>query len=364
MLYLTMGLPKAKEFVLGRSQFEVVDGILYHVERDKTLHVIPPFGQRRKLFDEAHAGQFGAHLGNVKVHGQLARHYWWPTMRMDIISWSRSCTVCASRQIGQPLHPLLTPLSVGGPFDRIGVDVIQFPKSNKGNKYAIVFMDYLTKWPEVFPTRDQSSLTIARLLVEHIIPRHGVPVELLSDRGSSFLSKLMFELYKLLGTKKISTTAYHPQTDGLVERFNRTLTDMLSKKVHHSGKDWDVQLPYVLFAYRSSPQESTKESPFFLLYGRNPCLPSEAIFNSSVPLKREIVDLEDYSTEVATRMSLAWETAKLCIKDSQKKQKKFHDNKAKDPKITVGDKVFVFFPSKKIGKSYKFARPFQGPYLV
>ena len=140
---------------------------------------------------------------------------------------------------------------MGGPFDRVGVDVLQLPTSRKGNKYAIVFVDYLTKWPEVFPARDQSALTIGKLLVERIIPTHGVPSQLLSDRGAAFLSKLMYELYKLLGIKKVSTTAYHPQTDGLMERFNRTLTDMLSKRVHPSGKDWDTQLPYVLFAYRS-----------------------------------------------------------------------------------------------------------------
>ena len=119
---------------------------------------------------------------------------------------------------------------------------------------------------------DQSALTIAKLLVEHIISRHGVPSELLSDRGPAFLSNLLKEVYKLMGIKKTNTTAYYPQTDGLVERFNRTLTDMLAKTVEKSGKDWDLRLPYVLFAYRSSPQESTKESPFFLLYGRDPTL--------------------------------------------------------------------------------------------
>ena len=132
----------------------MIDGVLYHVERDKTLRVIPPMSYRKMLFEEAHRGQFGAHLGSSRVDGQLARAYWWSTMRTDINHWSRSCTICASRQVGRPLHPLLTPLPVGGPFDRIGVDVIQFPKSSKGNKYAVVFMDYLTKWPEVFPTRD------------------------------------------------------------------------------------------------------------------------------------------------------------------------------------------------------------------
>ena len=158
-------------------------------------------------------------------------------MRADIDSWARACQICASRSVGKPLHPSLVPLPVGGPFDRVGVDVVQLPTSRKGNKYAVVFIDYLTKWPEVYPTRDQSSLTIARLLVEHIIPQHGVPSQLLSDRGATFLSKIMFELYKLLGIKKVSTTAYHPQTDGLVERYIRTLVDMLSKKVEQSGKD-------------------------------------------------------------------------------------------------------------------------------
>jgi transposase InsO family protein len=90
-------------------------------------------------------------------------------------------------------------------------------------------MDYLTKWPEVFPARDQSALTIAKILVEHIVCRHGVPAELLLDRGANFLSGLLHNVNTLLGIKKTNTTAYHPQTDGLVERFNRTLLDMLAK---------------------------------------------------------------------------------------------------------------------------------------
>ena len=81
--------------------------------------------------------------------------------------------------------------------------------------------------------------------MEHIIPQHREPLQLLPDRGATFLSKIMLELYKLLGIKKVSMTAYHPQTDSLVERYIHTLIDMLSKKVEQSGKDWDKQLPYV-----------------------------------------------------------------------------------------------------------------------
>lgn len=157
----------------------------------------------------------------------------------------------------------------------MGVDIIQYPKSANGNRYAVVFVDFLTKWPEVFATADQSAATIARLLVDQIICRHGIPTELLSDRGATFLSQLLSEVYQLMGMRKVNTTVYHPQTDGLVKRLNRTMTDMLAKTVQKHGTDWDERLPYVLFAYRASLQESTRESPFFLLYGRDPKLPTE-----------------------------------------------------------------------------------------
>ena len=137
------------------------------------MHVIPPLTYRKKLFDEAHVGKFGAHLRDAKIHSQLGKHYWWRGMRKDIYQWYRSCLTCATRDVGRVVRPPLLPIPVEGLFDHIGVDVVQFLKSKQGNKYAIVFIDYLTKWVEVFPTADQSALTIAHLLVEEIISRHG-----------------------------------------------------------------------------------------------------------------------------------------------------------------------------------------------
>ena len=222
-------------------------------------------------------------------------------MRADTTRWTRGCLVCATHSTGRAPCPPLTPLPVAGPFDHVGVDVIQFPRSHSGNLYAVVFMDYLTKWPEVFPVPDQSAATIARLLVEEIVSRHGVPSEVLSDRGCASLSGLMKEMETLLGFHKVNTSAYHPQTDGLVERFNRTLTSMLAKKMEKEGRDWDQHLPYVLFAYRASQQQSTRESPFFLLYGRDPRLPVEAVV-SPVQTKK-LVDLKEYGSGLASKMS-------------------------------------------------------------
>ena len=240
---------RAREIVLSQSQFQIKEGILYHVEKDRTLRIIPPQSLREKLFHETHDGTFGAHLRDAKNHSILGKHYWWPGMRTDILKWCRACLTCATCRTGRAYKPPLTPITVAGPFDRVGVDIIKFPKSAAGNQYAVVFMDYLTKWPEVFAVPDQTALTIAKLLVEHVISRHGVPAELLSDRGAAFLSTLVSELCQLMGIHKVNTTAYHPQTDGLVERFNRTLTEMLAKKVERSGQDWDTHLPFVLFAY-------------------------------------------------------------------------------------------------------------------
>ena len=165
---------KARDLVLGRSLYQVIGGILYHMEPDKSLRLIPPDGDRERLFHEVHSGIFGAHLKDVKIHGELSKHYWWPKMRADICKWCRSCLVCVTRQAGRVVQPPLTPIPVYGPFHRVGVDVIQFPKSHTGNRYGIVFVDYLTKWPEVFATSDQTALTIAKLFVEQIVCRHGV----------------------------------------------------------------------------------------------------------------------------------------------------------------------------------------------
>ena len=365
--YLTQGvLPQdhhqARELALSKSQYKMIDDVLYYIRPDKTLRVIPPTSDREKLFQEAHEGAFGGHLRGAKIHSELFKHYWWPSMRTEILKWCRGCLVCASRRIGQQERPPLAPIPVAGPFDKVGVDVLQLPKSYDGNRYAVVFVDYLTKWPEVFATADQSALTIAKLLVEHVISRHGVPAEVLSDRGASFLSNLMQEVCRLMGIKKVNTTAHHPQTDGLVERYNRTLIDMLAKTVDKSGQNWDTRLPYVLFAYRASKQESTRESPFYPLYGRDPRLPTEAAL--STPLTRAYIDTDDYKTELTLNFTEAWDLSRQQVEKAQRQQKRFYDRRSRKPTFRVGDRVFLYMPAAKTGQAYKFARPYHGPYRV
>ena len=222
-------------------------------------------------------------------------------MRSDIRKYCCSCMVCASRSgARRAFKPELQSIPVGGHFHRVGVDVLQLPLTFEINQYAIVFIDYLSKWPEVFASPDQKAETIAKLLVEQVVARHGVPEQLLSDRGANFLSELMQEVCSLLGIKNI-TSGYHPQTDS-IERFNRTLINMLSKCVSKHGCDWDTRLPYLLFAYHISVQDSTQESPLYLMYGQDPRIPTETALTQ--PTTPNQVDISDYRTELVTHLSM------------------------------------------------------------
>ena len=169
--YLATGvLPQedrlARRVALTSSQYTILDRILYHIADDSALWIVPPSSTRRELFDEVHGGRFGAHLSDLKVYSELRKHYWWEGMRRDVNNWTRACLICATYHVRRKVKPPLPPLPVSGTFDGVGVDV---PKTRRGNRYAVVFVDYLTKWPEV---PDPTSANIARLLIEEVISRH------------------------------------------------------------------------------------------------------------------------------------------------------------------------------------------------
>jgi len=193
-----------------------------------------------------------------------------------------------------------------------------------------------------------------------IFARVGIPKEILTDQGANFTSKLQAEVYQLLHVDALRTSPYHPQTDGLVEIFNGTLKEMLRKTAMADGKDWDKLIPYVLFAYREVPQESTGFSPFELLYGRDVRGPldvlkeewgaspkSDTIIISHVMLMRE--RLEQMSMTVQENMQQA-----------QTQQKRWYNQTARDQTLDPGDLVLALLPTS----TSKFLAQWHGPYEV
>ena len=137
---------------------------------------------------------------------------------------------------------------------------------------------------------------------------------------------------------------------------------MLAKYARQFGDNWDEHLQHVLFAYRTKPHESTGESPYYLLYGRDAYLPLDAAL--SKPRNPYQIDLDDYRIELVAGLSEAWQLAQSEIKKAQKHQKKQHDKKAKDETFNVGDRVMIFMPHETTGKRRKLALPYHGPYRV
>ena len=192
----------------------------------------------------------------------------------------------------------------------------------------------------------------------------GVPESLLSDRGANLLANVMMDVCSLLGITKLNTTAYHPQCNGMIERMYRTLKAMLRKHAVKFGPQWDKFLPGVLWAYRNSPHETTKEKPSFLMFGLDLRSPTEAALLPVEP--PEPSDVGDYREELVLSLSSARELAATNIRNEQKRAKERYDNKSivKPHPYKIGDWVLVCFPQEETGKKRKLSKPWHGPYRV
>ena len=354
------------------------DGLLYRIEqlyrggramagKVRYLLWVPEVLRPDVLFSCHDHLLSGGHLGVQKTFAKLRMRYYWTGMFRTVEDWCKSCASCASRKnprgIEAPLAPLPVPTE---PFQMISVDVLGpfVAAEGSGNKYVLVYCDHLTRWVETVAFRRNDSAVMARVLVERIMCRHGAPQVILSDRGRPFMSALAKEVYRLLRVKKVSTAAYRPQTNGLVERFNRTLASMLSMYVNSKHKDWDRYLPYVTFAYNTAVHASTKETPFFLLYGREARLPLDTQLLPMTP--HEHLSVEEYRAELVEGLRVAHEFGREALLRDKQQQELRRGPGKNVPVFEVGDLVQVKNPAlhNTIGLTRKLTNAWTGPFKV
>ena len=356
---------ETKKIAAQASQFAIVQNVLYFIDasRQNLRRAAVPSHLQQQIMAEIHGGVMSGHFSGNRLYKTLCRQWWWETMYRDAISYCKNCAECAIVSgTGRVQRPPLHPIPVQRAFQILEVDIMELPITKRGNRYLIVFQDFLTKWPLVFLAPDQKAIRIVCLLAEEIIPVIGVPDALLSDRGTNLLSHLMQDVCQLLGMTKLNTTAYHPQCDGMIERLNRTLKSMIRKHVAKFGNEWDRYLAGVLWAYRNTPLEATQEKPSFLLFGIDCKSPTEAALLS--PELLEPVDVSDYREELVLSLSSARTLAASSIKEAQCRYKAQYDKKTHPVNHRVGDWVLVRFPHEESGKQRKLARPWHGPYHV
>ena len=360
------------------SKFVVKEGHLYRIEqlyrggraqagKVRYLLWIPEALRTDVLFACHDHLLSGGHLGVQKTFARLRQRYYWTGMFRSVENWCKSCDACSSRKDPVGIQAPLTPLPVPTePFQMISVDVLGpfVAAEGSGNRYVLVYCDHLTRWVETVAFRRNDSAVMARVLVERIMCRHGAPQTVLSDRGRPFMSSLAKEVYRLLRVKKVSTAAYRPQTNGMPERFNRTLASMLSMYVNSKHNDWDVYLPYVTFAYNTTVHNGTKETPFFLLYGREARLPIDSMLLPTAP--HEDQSVEEYRAELVEGLKVAHEFGRDALLRSKQQTELSRGSGKRVPEFAVGDLVMVKNPALNAapGLTRKLTNAWVGPFTV
>ena len=243
------------------QQFYEKDGLLYrrwmlpHHSDDMAVEQLILLVQcRHGVLQLAHTIPLTGHLGKDKMAQRMLQRFYWPTLYKDVDDYCCSCEICqkSSRQRG-PQAPLISLPVLSEPFKCIAMDIIEpLPRSCSGKQYVLVICEYATRYPEAIPLHSTDAFHIAEELMG-VFARVGIPSEIFTDQDSNFMSQLLTELYQMLHIHPIRTTPYHPQTDGLVERFNQTLKSMLRKAATKEGRDWDKMIPFLLFTYREVP---------------------------------------------------------------------------------------------------------------
>ena len=333
--------------------------------------IVCPSVFRRRVLEECHDSALAGHFALQKTIARVSERCWWPRVFTDVLQYVSSCPSCQENKAPKLKGRQSTPLSipVGEPFHMVGVDFVgPLPRTAAGNEYALVFTDYLTKWPEAFATPNCTASTVAQFLLEDIIPRHGCPAIFLSDRAQAFWGKVMEAVNKIVGIKHIFSSAWHPQTNGLTERFNKTLCQTLKSYCNKRHKDWDVFLPYALFAYRTSKQSSTGQTPFFLTYGREARMPLD--WETDKPYDKQYKNAEDYRRVFVQGLQIARQLARDAIEVAQHEQRRHREEaepKVSTHKYEVGDLVLLYNTQrsdKKKGRAHKFLPLWIGPYRI
>ncbi|KAL5497311.1 hypothetical protein EMCRGX_G013768 [Ephydatia muelleri] len=294
---------------------------------DSHAQLVVPAALRQMVLEELH--NKSGHLGTHKTLEKVKERFFWQGYEQDVRNMVQQCERCQKRTNPVPTqHAPIGTIESNHPFQKLSWDIMgPLPAAASGCRYILVVTDLFSKWVEAFPLKSTDSLTLARVLVDEIVCRYGVPHYLHSDQGANFVSTVIQSLCSKLGIKRTQTTPYHPQGNGQVERFNRTLEAMLSKVVADNQKDWDEHLQTVLFAYRTAVHDSTGFTPFSVMFGRSPTLPVDVMLGRTQ--QEQCTQLPQYVRKLQQSVKAAFAEVRQKLVSAHQHQKQFADAHSK-----------------------------------
>ena len=336
-------------------------------DRTGTKHskVVVPATMREQVLKLGHDNALAGHLGTQKTTDRILLEFWWPGVVADIKRYVASCDACQRTcpRGKTPRAPLGKMPAVDIMFRRVAVDIIGpiNPMSENKNRYILVMIDYNTRYPEAVALRDIKAETVMDALWE-MWSRLGIPDVIITDQGSQFSGHLMAEVKELWKVKHNMTTAFHPQANGLVEKFNGTLKSMIRKLALEQPTKWDTFLPALLFAYREVPQHSTGFAPFEMLYGRKVKGPMQILREiwTQEEMSHETKTSAEYVVDLRNKIEETCKIAKEELSKAHRVQAKHFDRRSKHRTLKPGQQVLLLLPAKH----NKLELTWKGPYKV
>ncbi|XP_077388164.1 retrovirus-related Pol polyprotein from transposon 412 [Festucalex cinctus] len=324
------------------SKLELKDGLLYRKRNPpnctETQQLVLPERYRTLAMKSLHDDC--GHLGVEKTSELLKDRFYWPRITSDVEQYVKTCGRCVSRktlpQRSSPLHQITS----NGPLDLVCIDFLQIEPDKKGIANVLVVTDHFTRYAQAFPTKDQKSVTVAKVLWEKYFAHYGLPARIHSDQGRDFESRLIKELLSILGVRKSRTSPYHPQGDAQPERFNRTLLSMLGTLESVKKQHWSQHISQLVHAYNCSKNESTGYSPYYLMFGRNARLPIDICFGAAFNSNTEASHLQ-YVDQMRKDLKQAYRLAMECATKNHLRNKSRYDKQVRDQPLQEGDRVLI-----------------------
>jgi hypothetical protein len=370
-------LTKRQAASIGIKSILMQDGLLVRVTQTKEYgeikQVIIPTLElelQQTLLRSHHDERTAGHFGKTRTFARLVQNYYWPTMRKDVIKFCRTCLVCQHSRATQPnkykseLLPSL-PTAVNS---RIAIDLItDYAQTERNNIHMLTIVDYFSKYAMAIALPNKECKTISDALWSHWIMLFGVPLEIQSDQGTEFTGDYLKRITDRLQIDHNISAPFKPSSQGLVERFNRTLKDILTAFVNDQPGTWDLHLPTALFAYNTSLSPVTGFTPFFIMFGRQARLPSSLLTGD---YNDQFHDYTQYGSLLTTHLRNAHDIVRARLAEYAIQMKSRWDSKVTNfEPFKIGDRVKMYNPQMatkqgELPNSHKLKSKWQGPYTV
>ena len=357
--------PELQQYRTIFDALEIQDGLLsmkfkLNDNTDRVRRLCLPGKLQRVAWELCHSHPSSGHFGITGTAKRMKRLFFFPGMYQRIRSWVKICAACI-RKTHQLKDPKAVHVSadVGEPMEKVFIDLVgPLSKTDSGHEYLLTVEDGFTRWAEAIPIKDKRSETVCKTLLKEVISRHGLMRQIHSDQGREWVSNIWKDLMKLLQIKWTTTPSYNPRSNR-VERFHRTLEQLLRTSSYRDNTDWDERLAQALLAYRTSVHSATGTTPFMAMYGREAILPIDLIFELPDSFRQNNNEKNQHEQKKFQDMY-----KKMRINQKAQVRRIAQRYKGDITEYEIGDKVWYYTPAARKGERRKTSTSWTGPWMI